>query len=311
MSRAIGLGAVEVAHGLPLTVGQVITRLPPRMRAWLVGAASRARQPLRSVTYARILDGVHLWCAIEGSPDEQIALRELGRRDLVVLPTGQDQPGVIDTRAGLDELLPGTSEATWEVLVCVGRRVVPLGLAGAVWGDQGHDTTPPHPDGTHRYRLLDTEGRLHLRREPLAPTAVVTALGRRADRLLVECRLPAGADRAALLHNGDAVSELVPIPLEGDSGTVRLEISTTDVPATLRGEMLQLAVSDGRSSWWLLRRRQNSLKGPNAAVPTPWVRVFDGVGPNGVGEPGRGRPRALRLVWGARGMLGLVERIES
>lgn len=110
-------------------------------------------------SYARVLDGRHLWLAVSGA--DELALRSEGRDDVPV-PSASD--GDLRTAVFALDLVAG-DELT--VVAGAGRRAVPVTHADPL--DPGPTHLQPGP-----WRVVDVGGGVVLRREAHQPTIEAT-----------------------------------------------------------------------------------------------------------------------------------------
>jgi hypothetical protein len=221
-------------------------RLTPRRRPGGDGAPSRG--PVAA--YAGILDGQHLWLTLESG--EPAALLD------AAAGTSYELSDVTD----LLSLLP-RDEATYDV-VQDGRPVWGPPLAT---GDPTR--VPVSPDGLTQLSLDRTEdGRLHLTRRPVAPTALLEAIELRDGQVHLTLLPPDGVEPGTHLLLLDGSDELLDqLPVAGQDGRVEALVGVTHLPAGYFG-IVRLALGT-EESWVRIRRRRSDLADPHRAVLLP------------------------------------------
>jgi hypothetical protein len=274
-------------------------RLPGRRHA----EYDHARGPVAA--YAGILDGRHLWLAVEPT-DDTLALRDTAGGDLIELEArpeellgGVSHKGVrSDLTALVGAAEPGGDDATYDVVV-KGTRLLP---AKPLWSpalpDDGVARTPPTPEGRTLFSLERTDdGHLRVRRTALAATAELDAVDVRGDRVHLRIRPPDDLEPGChllLLDQDDQLLETVPATTH--EGLVETLVGVDDLPADFFG-MLRPAVGT-EQSWVRIRRRSNDLADPNHAVLLPELFATDAHG--GLSD----HPRA-RFRWNPDGLLAV------
>jgi hypothetical protein len=232
-------------------------RLSPRRRS---DGEAPSRGPVAA--YAGILDGRHLWLALEPGDGEGAALKD-PRAGTTVELTGE----VTDLLA----LLPA-ADATYDVVR--GRR--------PVWGPPRPDDepirVPVSPDGHTQLSLERTDaGHLQVARRALAPTALLEAIELRHGDVHLTVRPPAEVlpGTSLLLLDGDD-EPLGGLPVTAHEGHVEALVGTADLPAGYFG-FVRLALGT-ESDWVRVRRRHNDLADPHAAVLLPELHDPDSAG---------------------------------
>ncbi|MBC9734584.1 hypothetical protein [Nocardioides marmotae] len=244
-------------------------------------------------TYAAVLDGEHLWLAVEAAPGT-LALRETGSEEVLTLVGDhEDSLSHVSVRADL-LALPGTDDATYDaVLVGPGGRA-PRPVWTPPLADVGPDVqagptiVPTSRDGSLRFALERAEdGTLRLVRtavaEPLPRLASVISTGDAVELHVVgaiggELQLRAGGP------DGEVVAS---VPLV----TGRAVLHRDAVPLD-RGR--KLAVTAGTATAARpVTRDANDLREANPATLLPHLYLDDADRP------------LWRLVWTADRTLGV------
>jgi hypothetical protein len=249
-------------------------RLTPRRRS---DGDAPSRGPVAA--YAGILDGRHLWLALESG----------GRAGLHDPATGSTVE-LADEVTDLLSLLPAGA-ATYDV-VQGGRPV---------WGPPrpaGDPTrVPVAPDGLTQLSLERTEaGHLRVTRRPVPPTALLQAIELRdGDAHLTllppgDPGDPGGIAPGTHLLLLDADDELLDqLPVTAHDGRVEALLGVADLPAGHFG-VVRLALGT-ETDWVRIRRRRSDLADPHRAVLLPELH-----GPDGDPEAEEDAPRA-RFRW--------------
>ena len=220
--------------------------------------------------YAAVLDGRHLWLAIEAMPGT-LSLRDPSSGDLVPL-AGDLDDGLKyrAARADLTELpTPANPEAAYDVML-KSSRLLP---ARHVWTPPlkplAPARVPPAPDGVTQFRLARNEdGHLRVLRQQLPVTAELVSVDRRGDQVHLALRPPDGVlpgTHLLLLDTGDA--QLGTLPMSGQDGTLEALVGVDDLPPGYFG-VIRLAAGT-TDSWMRIRRRRSDLADPNGAVLLP------------------------------------------
>ncbi|MDN4171423.1 hypothetical protein QWY28_00550 [Nocardioides sp. SOB77] len=243
--------------------------------------------------YAAVLDGEHLWLAVEAAPGT-LALRETGTGEVVPLVGDhEDSLSHLSVRADL-LVLPGTGEATYDaVLVGPGGRspkpvwTPPLADVGPDVHD-GPTLAPTSRDGSVRFALERSEdGTLRVIRtpvaEPLPRLASVTSTGD-----AVELHVVGALGGELHLRAGGADGEVVvTVPIVAG----RAVLHRDDVPLD-RGR--KLAVTAGTAAAARpVARDANDLREANPATLLPHLYLDDADRP------------LWRLVWTPDRTLGV------
>ena len=252
-------------------------------------------------TYARILDGAHLWLELESPTGGTLALVHPDGSVVGVDSVDGAAVGADRTTALVLDLtpLPGDGDGEFP-LRCVGNdgtsRPVHLGdhPKGAPIPTQ---TTP---DGRFRFSVgADEAGDLRVSRTTVAPAARVRRVGL-ADGGLQVCWTSSGTPSRLLLRDptGAVLSEVDAV---ADDGYLCASLHTEDLPADVSAATVWVGEdaagsSDGPRP---LRRAYDDLADPAGTVLLPETRTRDG-----------GQETVLRLTWSEDGVLG-VERVSE
>ena len=170
--------------------------VPGRLGRRLGDAARSAARDLRDAggsepiaAYARVLDGRHLWLAVDAPG--------LGGEDVRLLHEGADvtppndapaDPAYLSLRWDLDAL-PGDDGATYAVVA--GHRPVRAGDLP----EAGPMRTPPDPEGRWQYDVRTDDGILTLGRRAHAVGAEIEALETDGAEVVLRMSDPGATDR--------------------------------------------------------------------------------------------------------------------
>jgi len=239
-------------------------RLTPRRRS---DGDAPSRGPVAA--YAGILDGRHLWLALESGGAAELR--------------GPGQAFALGEVTDLLTLLPD-GEAAYDVVV--GGR--------PVWGPPrpADDPTrvPVSPDGLTQLGLeRSEEGHLRVTRRPVSPTAVLDAIELRDGEAHLTVLPPGELEPGTHLVLLDADDEVLDqLPVTAHDGRVEALLGVTHLPAGHFG-VVRLALGTDQS-WQRIRRRASDLADPHRAVLLP--ELHDAADP----EADEDSPRA-RFRW--------------
>jgi hypothetical protein len=220
--------------------------------------------------YAAVLDGCHLWLAIEAMPGT-LSLRDPESGDLLPL-NGDVDDGLKyrAVRANLTQLpTPANPEVAYDVML-KSSRLLP---ARHVWTPPlkplAPARVPPAPDGVTQFRIDRTEsGHLRVLRRPLPVTAELVLIEPRGGSVHLVVRPPDGVQAGTHLLLLDTEDDLIGnLPMTGQDGTLEALLGVDDLPAGHFG-VIRLALGTPED-WVRIRRRRSDLADPNAAVLLP------------------------------------------
>lgn len=214
--------------------------------------------------FAGILDGRHLWLAVDATPGT-LALRTVGAERVVSLTSdlAEDDPRFRSVRSDLTAV-PGADAARFEVVI-----TAPGGKVHRVW-------TPPLPPlqpmrvpaaGGVQWQVARSEdGTLQLVREPAPPAAYLVSIASDADDVatLRIAGAPTGAELR--LVDDDSGEVLLTRPFTREGGVAVATVDHADVP---EGVGLSASVHAGDLP---VRRPDNDLARPDQAVLLPQVQ---------------------------------------
>jgi hypothetical protein len=204
--------------------------------------------------YAAVLDGRHLWLALDRQYDGGLALKPASG-DAIPLEAERTQRW-LECRADLATLLP-PHDATYDVVLKTSR----LKPAKPVHG------TPVPSARTTAYAVERADdGHLVVRRRAVPPTAELETVELRGDR--VHLRIAHGVEvgcHLMLLDQDDALLETLPVTAH--DGHLEALVGIDDLPAGYFG-MLRLAVGTPERPV-RIRRRDDDLADANRAVLLP------------------------------------------
>ena len=221
--------------------------------------------------FAGVLDGRHLWLAVDATPGT-LAVRETGTER--VFPLGsdlaEDDPRYRSVRSDLDAL-PGTGQARYDVVI-----TAPGGKVHRVWSPPLARNEPvrvPAGDEVAWSLARSEDGTLQLVREPAPAGAFLLDVGSALDDTMTLHLggAPAGAELRLVDDTSGEV--LLTRPLTVDAGVAVATIVPADVP---EGIGLSASVYVGDLP---VRRRANDLARPDNAVMLPQVQNTEDDGP--------------------------------
>lgn len=249
--------------------------------------SGRERGP--TAVYARVLDGDHLWLAVEGvAADTGFALEVAGGPPVPLAP---EETGVlgggragIELRADLLELpLPPVAPGeAWSgrLLAVTGLRSAPVALPAPA--EEDATTTPRSSRGWWQHAVRrGPDGELVLERAGHPPWAEVLAVEADDERLRAVLSPPPG--------RGEARDGLAPALVDGEwrelcrlearaggDAAGRLEVRVppdVPVPAGTGARLVLVAGDDpaGSAAAVLVRRRRHELTMPDASVSLPGI----------------------------------------
>jgi hypothetical protein len=258
---------VRVTRRLRDQLGTARDRLAERVGPTAVPApdAPGNRPP---AAYVGILDGRHLWLAVEATPGA-LAVREPRTGRIVPLASdlAEDDPRYRSVRADL-ALLPGDDAARYEVVV-----TAPGGKVHRVWTPplaRNEPVMTPARDGLQWQVTRSADGTLELVREPAPAGAVLLGIDEALDET-VTLRI-GGADGASELRlvDDDSGEVLLTRPLTPADGVAVATLTPSDIPVRVG---LSTSVHAGELP---VRRRANELVRPDTAVLLPQHQSDDG-----------------------------------
>ena len=213
--------------------------------------SARRRAEVTAASYAGILDGQHLWLYLEG--DGSPELRDTAGGTTYPL-TGE----ITDLLA----LLP-QPEATYDVVVAGD----PLAVAPFPAGDPIR--VPLSPDGRTQLSVARTEsGTLQVSRRPVAPTALLEAIGLRDGEAHLTLRPPGDVQPGTHLVLLDADDQVLDaLPVTAHDGHVEALLGVAHLPAGYFG-VVRLALGTD-TEWVRIRRRASDLTDAHRAVLLP------------------------------------------
>jgi hypothetical protein len=224
--------------------------------------------------FAGVLDGRHLWLAVEATPGT-LSLRELdeGRAGQVIALASdlvEDDPHFRSVRVDLADL-PGPVESRYEVVVASpGDRVERVWTPALL--PQEPLTTPP-ADGVQWHVGRSPDGTLELARTPAEPGAVLVGIEADLDDPEETVTLHiagAGLDAELRLVDDQDGAVLLTRPLTHADGVATATLRPDDVPDRIG---LSTSVHAGDLP---VRRRANELARPDTAVLLPQHQSDDG-----------------------------------
>jgi hypothetical protein len=215
--------------------------------------------------FAGVLDGRHLWLAVDATPGT-LALRTTGDQGQVVplaSDLAEDDPRYRSVRSDLSTL-PGPGAARYEVVI-----TAPGGKVHRVWTPplaRNEPVRTPAADGVQWQVARSADGTLELLREPAADGAVLLDIDIDTDDVTTLRIGGAAADAELRLVDDETGEVLVTRPLMHADGVATGTLSPADVP---EGIGLTAAVHAGDLP---VRRRANDLARPDNAVLLPQVQ---------------------------------------
>lgn len=248
-----------------------------------------------AATYARVLDGDHLWLALTGvDTSAALALRLADGTTLALAPeVAEPLPGGgASLRCALPEALlphgarPGDTGRAALLVVASGDGAQPVADATAPGdADGGPTRTPPSRRGDRQHAVArDADGTLLLTTTRLAPRAEAVGFGGPvpdADALVVDVALPpdcppvVGAALAPLPGGAPVPATWQPDASTG--GRVRVGLAAA-VPAPGARLLLRTAHDAGAEprADLAVHRAHDGLRDPSTAVALPHPLVDDG-----------------------------------
>jgi len=215
--------------------------------------------------FAGVLDGRHLWLAVDATPGA-LALRTTGDHGQVVplvSDLAEDDPRYRSVRSDL-AALPGHEATTYDVVI-----TAPGGQVHRVWTPplpRGEPVRTPAVGGVQWQVSRSADGTLGLRREPAPPGAPLVAIDIDTDDVTTLHIAGAAADADLRLVDDETGEVLLSRPLTHAAGVATGTLSPDDVP---EGIGLSAAVHAGDLP---VRRRSNDLARPDNAVLLPQVQ---------------------------------------
>ena len=232
--------------------------------------------------FAGVLDGRHLWLAVDATPgtlavrpkvdrvgDQPGTGNEVGNIVPLTSDIAEDDPRYRSVRSDLAILptQPGNEEARFEVVI-----TAPGGKLHRVWTPplaRNQPVRPPARDGVQWRVARSTDGTLELIREPAPDGALLVDIDIDADDVttLRISGAPEGSDLRLVDDESGQVRATRPLSHEG--GLATGTVGPDDVP---EGLGLSLSVHVGELP---VRRRANDLTRPAGAVLLPQVQNPD------------------------------------
>jgi hypothetical protein len=218
--------------------------------------------------YAGVLDGRHLWLAIDATPGT-LAVREPRTGQVVPLASdlAEDDPHYRSVRTDL-ALLPGDDATRYEVVV-----TAPGGKVHRVWTPpiaRNEPVLTPARDGVQWQVARSDDGTLELTRRPAPEGAVLVGIEEALDET-VTLRIGGVPDDAELrLVDDESGQVLLTRPMTVEDGVAVATLTPDLVPG---GEGLSTSVHAGDLP---VRRRANELARPDTAVLLPQHQSEDG-----------------------------------
>jgi hypothetical protein len=221
--------------------------------------------------FAGVLDGRHLWLAVEATPGT-LSLRELedGQPGQVIALASdlvEDDPHFRSVRADLADL-PEATESRYEVVMAS-----PSGKVERVWTPAlppPEPLTTPPADGVQWQVGRSPDGTLELARKPAEPGAVVVGIEADLDDVVTLHIAGAGPDAELRLVDDQDGAVLLTRPLTYADGVATATLKPDDVPDRVG---LSASVHAGDLP---VRRRANELTRPDTAVLLPQHQSDDG-----------------------------------
>lgn len=221
-------------------------------------------------TYAGILDGRHLWLAVDATPGT-LALRPVGTERVVPLISdlAEDDPRYRSVRSDLSQV--GGGSGRFDVVI-----TAPGGKVHRVWTPplvRGEPVRVPAADGVQWDLARAEDGTLQLVRADVPESAYLTSIDIDTDDVAT-LRIAGSPDGAELrLVDDDSGEVLLTRPLEPADGAAVATVDHRDVP---EGVGLSASVHAGDRP---VRRPADDLARPDQAVLLPQVQNEDGDGP--------------------------------
>ena len=221
--------------------------------------------------YVGVLDGRHLWLAVDATPGT-LALREVGSARVVPLASdlAEDDPRYRSVRSDL-AAIPGDDATRYEVVV-----TGPGGKVHRVWTPVLPSQQPirvPAVDGVQWQVARSEDGTLQLVREPAPPGAVLVSIEAALDDTVTLHLGGTPADAELRLVDDESGEVLLTRPLTQHDGLAVASVDPADVP---EGIGLSASVYAGDLP---VRRPANDLARPDNAVLLPQVQNDDPDGP--------------------------------
>ena len=221
--------------------------------------------------FAGVLDGRHLWLAVEATPGT-LSLRELddGQTGQVIALASdlvEDDPHFRSVRADLADL-PDATESRYEVVMAS-----PGGRVERVWTPalpQQEPLTTPPAGGVQWQVGRSPGGTLELARKPAEPGAVLVGIEADLDDVVTLHMAGADADAELRLVDDQDGAVLLTRPLTHADGVATATLRPDDVPDRVG---LSTSVHAGDLP---VRRRANELARPDTAVLLPQHQSDDG-----------------------------------
>ncbi len=236
----------------------------------VAGPAPDAPGSRPRAAYAGVLDGRHLWLAVDATPGN-LALRPAGTERVVPLTSdlAEDDPRFRSVRADLRGVPGGPGR--FEVVI-----TAPGGKVHRVWTPplvRGEPVTTPAVDGVQWQVARAEDGTLLLVREDAPPAAYLLSISA-DDQDVATLRLGgAPADAELRLVDDESGEVLLTRPLTREGDVAIATVDHRDVP---EGVGLSAGVYAGDLP---VRRPGSDLTRPDQAVLLPQVQNDTGEGP--------------------------------
>lgn len=210
--------------------------------------------------YLRVLDGEHLWVAVDAAAGRPALWDPEGGElvDATELPAGAD-PAYASARWRLDDVLPRVEGAELQLVVLdESRRPAPLRPGPPA--PESNLRVPPTPDGRWRFQVAaDEAGFVRVRRTAAARVARLLDIALAADGVRLTCAPPEPVEpRLLFLRKDDVVAGAVDMERSGDDLVATIDAG--DVPPDAGG--YRVAVGSDADPLTVVRLR-NDLQVPD------------------------------------------------
>lgn len=235
---------------------------------------SRSGQAPLPATYARILDGEHLWIAIANSPDDVCLEKADGR---LIRPTNDlpedaqnPAPGLRAYRWRLVDLLPPEEAQELALVVPTPKGHRPVSHPHPVRA--ARSTPPASTDAAVAYRLISPHGNLAIQAHAQPPTAYLADAWYAEGRAGIRCTSPenAGDDLVLVTKDRERVSTW---PGRRTDNSLHVEVDVEACPLHAGALLITMEGHDGELV--NVMRHRNRLVDPSA-VMLPQVNAEEG-----------------------------------